>query len=196
MKTPRTAHHAQAVIGALLLLILTLPPLRHFLEQGMQAHMLAQYPLLMLSGALLGSALPEAIARKLSTWNAMGITGLSAVALFMTVLMIPRVLDLALIDGRVEAIKFAALILIGSLVRASWRDAGLIMQAFFLGIILPMTVVVGTLYQSAPLRLCNAYRLDDQQGLGWNLVFLAVTVALVWLFWTTRRLIAAEAAAG
>ncbi len=196
MKAPRTTHPAQAVIGTLLLLILALPPLRYFLEQGMQAHMLAQYPLLMLSGALLGRALPEAIAQKLSTWNAMGITGLSAVALFMMVLMIPRVLDLALIDGRVEAIKFAALIFIGSLVRASWRDAGLIIQAFFLGIILPMMVVVGTLYQSAPLRLCNAYRLDDQQDLGWSLVFLAVTVAIVWLFWTTRRLIAAEAAAG
>lgn len=196
MKAPRTTHPAQSVIGALLLLILTLPAVRHFLEQGMQAHMLAQYPLLMLSGALLGRVLPEAIARKLSTWNAMGITGLSAVALFMTVLMIPRVLDLALVDGRVETIKFAALIFIGSLVRASWRDAGLVIRAFFLGIILPMTVVVGTLYQSAPLRLCNAYRLDDQQDLGWSLVCLAVTVAIVWLFWTTRRLVAAEAAAG
>lgn len=196
MKVPRTTRHAHAVMGALLLLILALPPVRHFLEQGMLAHMLAQYPLLMLSGALLGRAFPEAIARKLSTWNAMGITGLAAVALFMTVLMIPRVLDLALVDGRVEAVKFASLIFIGSLVRASWRDAGLIIQAFFLGIILPMTVSVGTLYQSAPLRLCNAYRLDDQQDLGWSLVCLAVTVAAVWVFRSTRRLIAAEAGEG
>ena len=193
MRQLRTIRPAQGAIGVLLLVILALPPVRHLLEQSMQLHMLVQYPLLILSGALLGRAMPWTIARKLSAWNAMGITGLAAAMLFMTVLMIPRVLDLVLIDVRVEAAKFAALLFVGSLFRASWRDAGIIIQAFFLGGILPMTIVVGTLYQSAPLRLCNAYRLDDQQNLGLILVWLAAVAAAVWLFRTTRLLIAAEA---
>lgn len=192
MKLLHLNHPAHAALGMLLLLILTLAPVRQLLEQGMRLHMLAQYPLLMLSGALLVRVMPETITRTLSTWNAMGITGLTAAMLFTTVLMIPRVLDLALIDGRVEMAKIAALIFIGSVICASWRDAGLVVQAFFLGSILPMTIVVGTLYQNAPLRLCNAYRLDDQQNLGLILVWLAVAAAAIWLFRSARRLIAAE----
>jgi hypothetical protein len=124
----------------------------------------------------------------------MGITGLATAMLFMTVLMIPRVLDLVLVDARVELAKFAALLFVGAIFQASWRSAGTIVQAFFLGGILPMTIVVGTIYQSAPLRLCNAYRLDDQHNLGWNLVWLSAAVAAVWLFRTTRSLMASEAA--
>jgi len=67
-----------------------------------------------------------------------------------------------------------------------------VVQAFFLGGMLPMTIAVGTLYQNAPLRLCNAYRLDDQQALGSHLVVLAVAVAGVWLVRTTRRLMGSE----
>ena len=193
MRWPRITRPAQVAIGALLLLAMALPPVRHLLEQSMQLHMLAQYPLLMLSGALLARGVPEGIARKLATWNAMGITGLAAAMLFTTVLMIPRVLDLVLVDARVETAKFAALLIIGALFQASWRSAGTIVQAFFLGGILPMAIVVGTIYQNAPVRLCNAYRLDDQQNLGWMLVWFSAAVAAVWLFRTTRRLIAAEA---
>lgn len=193
MRAPHITPPAQVTIGMALLLVMSLPPIRHLLEQSMQLHMLAQYPLLMLSGALLARGMPERIARKLSTWNAMGITGLAAAMLFMTVLMIPRVLDLVLVNARVETAKFASLLLIGALFRASWRSAGTIVQAFFLGGILPMMVVVGTIYQSAPLRLCNAYRLDDQHNLGWTLVWLSAVVAAVWLFRTTRHLIASEA---
>lgn len=193
MRWSRISRPSQMAIGAVLLLVLVLPPIRHLLEQSMQLHMLAQYPLLMFSGALLARGVPERIARKLATWNAMGITGLAAAMLFTTVLMIPRVLDLVLVDARVETVKFAALLLIGALFQASWRSAGTIVQAFFLGGLLPMTIVVGTIYQSVPVRLCNAYRLDDQQNLGWILVWFSAAVAAVWLFRTTRHLIASEA---
>jgi hypothetical protein len=61
------------------------------------------------------------------------------------------------------------------------------MQAFFLGNMLPMMGVAGWLYQSAPQRLCNAYRLDDQQGLGQGLIWLSVLIALVWLAYAIQR---------
>jgi Co/Zn/Cd efflux system component len=41
--------------------------------------------------------------------------------------------------------------------------------------------VVGTLYQDSPARLCNAYRLDDQQMLGTSLVAVSVAILAAWL---------------
>ena len=63
----------------------------------------------------------------------------------------------------------------------SWRAAGLVIQAFFIGEIVPMTIIVGSLYQSSPLRLCNAYGLEDQQRLGSAVIWVATAAALVWL---------------
>ena len=188
MKTPRMTTAVQGGLGAVLLALLMLPPLRHALEAGMSLHMLVQYPALMLAGALLGAALPKTIRARLSAWNALGISGLTACALFLAVLMIPRVLDLALVDTRVEFAKVAALLFSGAVLRPSWRAAGLVVQAFFLGNILPMTIIVGTLYQDSPLRLCNAYRLDDQQQLGLALLWAAIAIAIAWLLRAVRRL--------
>lgn len=193
---PVISRTVQAASGALLILILSLPACRETLEGSMQLHMLVQYPLVMFAGVLLALAVPQAVARTLSSWNAMGIAGLTAAMLFMTVLMIPRVVDLALVDARVEAAKFAALLFVGSVLRASWRDAGLVVQAFFLGGILPMAIVVGTLYQDAPLRLCNAYGLDDQRELGWSLVCIGVAIAVIWLVGVARIAIASDVDTG
>jgi uncharacterized membrane protein YqjE len=82
-------------------------------------------------------------------------------------------------------------VLAGAALRLSWRAAGLVVQGFFLGNMLPMTAVVGQLYIDAPLRLCNAYLLDDQARLGQWLIALAVLLALAWLaqvgWWMARR---------
>jgi hypothetical protein len=42
-------------------------------------------------------------------------------------------LDLALLETRVEALKFVALVAAGAVAPASWRAAGPVVQAFFLG---------------------------------------------------------------
>jgi len=192
MKPPRNTRPLRAAFGATALLILAWPPARHLLEDSMRLHMLVQYPLIVLCGALLGQAMPPAATRRLAAWNAMGLAGLVAALLFTSVLMIPRVLDLVLVDLRVEEAKFTALLFVGALLRPSWRAAGRVVQAFFLGSTLPMMVAVGTLYQNAPARLCNAYRLDDQQALGTLLVYLAVAVAVVWLVRTTHEVMRSE----
>lgn len=179
---------AWRLVGGLALLGTTMsPPLRHSLEASMSLHMLAQYPALMLAGALLGAGCPASARRRLSAWNELGITGLAACLLILAVLMIPRVLDLALADPRVEVAKVAGLLFAGALLPASWRAAGRLVQGFFLGNLLPMTIVAGVLYQDSPLRLCNAYRLDDQQQLGFSLVLVASGVALAWLLRVARE---------
>jgi hypothetical protein len=181
MKAPALTPALQAGLGAALLAVLLLPPVRQALEASMARHMLVQYPALMLAGALLATAMSERARQRLAAWNALGLSGLTAVALTLAELMIPRVLDLALVDPAVEAAKVVALVGAGAVLAPSWRAAGRVVQGFFLGNVLPMSVIVGTLYQDSPLRLCNAYRLDDQRQLGLALVWGAGALAAWWL---------------
>ena len=51
-----------------------------------------------------------------------------------------------------------------------------------------MTVVIATLYQDSPIRLCNAYRIDDQQLLGSGLLWLSGALAVGWFVHVARRL--------
>ena len=171
----------RAAMGGLALAALLLPPVRAATESSMTMHMLVQFPLLLLGGGLLAGALPPAGRRWVDRWNQLGMAGLLAAALALALAMVPRLLDLALVDARVEAVKFIVGILAGAALWLSWRAAGPIVQAFFLGNVLPMMAAVGLLYQESTSRVCNAYRLDDQQSLGFALVWLALAVLLAWL---------------
>ena len=179
-----------------LLAVLVFWPGRNFLESSMVRHMLVQYPLLMLCGALLAGGLSAALADRAlvqevpaSSWNAYGMTGLFGTALGLAVLMIPRVLDLALVNPWVEFLKMTILVASGAAIYLSWRPAGWLVQGFFLGQVLPMMAVAGTLYESSPTRVCNAYLLDDQVLLGQLLVWIAAGTALAWLAALFRSLI-------
>ncbi len=158
----------------------------------MATHMLLQFPALIAAGALLASACPASLRRSVARWNVLGIAGLCASAGVLALSMIPRLLDLALVDARVEAAKWAALLLCGVALRLSWRPAGAVVQGFFLGNVLPMTGVVGVLYQDATARLCNSYRLDEQALVGEALVWIAVAAAAAWLVQAAVRSIRAE----
>ena len=177
-----------------LLCLLALPSARHFLEISMTRHMLVQFPLLVLIGFCLASGLPQPWAVWMNRWNSYGITGLFATALTLAVLMIPRVLDLALVDIRAELAKWLALVLCGAIVRLSWQRAGFLVQGFFLGNVLPMTAVVGYLFESSPVRVCNAYLLDDQGRLGQGLVWLTIATSILWFSNLVRTLMQKETA--
>lgn len=181
--------------AAALLLLLALPAARQFLEASMTRHMLLQFPLLALAGFLLAGALPQRWLVRVNRWNGYGITGLFATALMLAILMIPRVLDLALVDGRIELAKWLALVLCGAALRLSWQPAGLLVQGFFLGNVLPMTAVVGYLFESSPVRVCNAYLLDDQERLGQRIVWITAATGIVWFACLVRTLMRREAAA-
>ena len=166
----------------------------------MTLHMLVQYPLLALCGALLAGRLPAGWIKPdrigssaQNDWNAHGMTGLFASAVILAILMIPRVLDLALVSAPAELAKIAALLFCGAAIRLSWQAAGWLVQGFFLGQVLPMTAVVGTLYESSPVRVCNAYLLGDQVLLGQLLVWIAAAVALAWLAGLFRHLMRSDA---
>ena len=176
--------HLAGALGALLLVFMLLPPVRHFTESSMSLHMLLQYPARLCAGARLAAALPRrgsVLQQALQRCNELGLAGLLLAALTMAVLMVPRLLDLALVDARVESLKLLALVCSGAALALSWQRAGTVVQAFFLGNVLPMLAVVGTLYQDSTVRLCNAYLLDDQQTLGQALVWAAAGILALWL---------------
>jgi hypothetical protein len=177
---PRMPPRLAALAALALLALLALPVARRALEASMSTHMLLQYPLLALAGFCLAVALPPRWLTRLQRGNAHGIAGLFASAMMLAILMIPRVLDLALVDGRIALAKSLALVFCGAALRLSWRPAGLMLQGFYLGNVLPMMAVVGNLYASSPVRVCNAYLLDDQARLGQLLIWLSAGVALVW----------------
>lgn len=171
------------------LALLALPPARLLLESSMTLHMLVQFPLLAGAGFLLARAIPATARRRADAWNAHGIAGLLASALVLMVLMIPRVLDLALVDARIEAAKWLALLACGAALQVSWQRAGTLVQGFFLGNVLPMMAAAGQLFQDAPVRLCNAYLLDDQVRLGQGLVVLSILAAAAFIAHVMRRFI-------
>lgn len=162
----------------------------------MSAHMLVQFPLVGLCGFMLAGALPQRGRQCIAKWNAYGIAGLLYTAITLAILMIPRVLDLALVDPRIELAKWLALLTCGAAVRLSWRPAGLLVQGFFLGNTLPMMAVAGQLYEDSPLRLCNAYLLGDQARLGRMLTAIAILVAIAWFAQLVLALMRRDAAAG
>lgn len=177
-----------AAVATVALAVLALAPVRELLESRMTLQMLVQFPLVIVAGWLIARAMPPGWRRHVDRWNAHGIAGLLAAALVLAVLMVPRVLDLALVDARVEAAKGLALVGCGAALQLSWRRAGLLVQGFFLGNVLPMTAAVGLLYEESPLRLCNAYLLDDQARLGQGLVAMAVLVGVAWFAHLLRAL--------
>jgi len=186
----------RAALGLLLAAVLALAPARALLEASMLRHMLVQAPLLLLAGALLASAAGPGLRAALARWNVLGISGLVAAGAVLGLLMVPRVLDLALAEPAVEAAKFALLLLAGAALALSWRPAGLLVQAFFLGNMLPMTAVAGQLYADSPVRVCNAYLLDDQARLGEWLIALACAAAVLWLAQVARSVVLREERTG
>jgi hypothetical protein len=162
--------------AAVLALAVLLPPVRHVLEQGMALHMLLQFPVLVLAGMLLAGQVTPRWRARVAQCNAYGITGLAFVAIAAALAMVPRLLDLALVDMRVEIAKCVVLVLCGMALRLSWRPAGIVVQFFFLGNVLPMMAIAGSLYIETPQRLCNAYRLDEQIWVGQGLTWLAAAL--------------------
>lgn len=181
------------LISSLALLLLLVA--QDYLEASMTRHMLLQFPLLAAVGFGMAFSLSTRWVERINSWNRYGMSGLFITALLLAVLMIPRLLDMALTDWRIELAKYAALLFCGAALALSWRPAGLLLQGFFLGNVLPMMAVVGYLFESSPVRVCNAYLLDDQALLGQALVWIAAVIAIVWLTRLVQLMLLREEAA-
>ncbi len=168
-------------------LVLLWEPLRHWVEATMFRHMLLVIPLLLAAGWYsLGIMGADAI-RAFSRWNALGFPGLLCVSSVLAVWMIPNAMDMAASDLKVDVAKNLSVFVAGMMLALSCAQAGLVIQLFFIGNWLCMTIFVGVLFQSLPTQLCNLYGVGDQVRTGQGLVVYAVIVGTAWGWWAWQQ---------
>jgi hypothetical protein len=162
-------------------LILWLPAIRGGLERDMALHMAVQMPLLIALGVLVAAAARGHEPRWLAAADWLGIPGIVAVVLGTSFWMLPRTLDQAVSDSRVDLVKFLTLpLLVGMPLGLSWRRMPPLGRAFIWANFIPKLGAIGGLYLGAPTRLCAYYRLDQQELAGWTLIAVAVALGLTW----------------
>lgn len=182
-RSPRTRQLA----GIALATIALLPPVAHRLEARMLGHMLVQIPALWLAGALM--VWPAHSRDHVGDrWNVAGVPGLLAASLVLAFWMMPIALDHAVASVAWDVAKALSLFLAGAVGVVSWRRAPLVIQAFFVGNVVWMSIAIGMLYQDDGPRLCNAYLLDDQANTGLALVLFSLLAAGLWAGRTALRL--------
>jgi hypothetical protein len=164
-------------------LLLWLPSVRGALESDMAVHMTVQMPLLIALGLLLSVTAHRYEPRWLATADWLGIPGIVAVVLGTSFWMLPRALDQAVSDQRIDLIKFLSLpLLVGMPLGLSWRRMPSLGRAFIWANFIPKLGAIGGLYLGAPTRLCAYYRLDQQELAGWLLIAVAFALGMTWFF--------------
>ncbi len=158
---------------------LALPPLRAALEAEMALQMTVQLPLLAVVGGMIGQALCPTEPGWLRDADRLGLPGVTLAMFVLAIWMVPRSLDGALADPRVEFAKFVSVpLFIGLPLASSWRRLPGLGKGFLLANFLSMLGTIGSLYLAAPIRLCAYYRLDQQEATGRTLIAIAVAIGL------------------
>lgn len=160
-------------------------------EHDPVTHILLQLPLLALAGVLIAKAVVERRDWRPSPWLEGGLP-LILLALFATAFwMLPRSIDAALVDPRMELAKFVTIpLLIGAPLAIGWPKAHPLLRGFLKAEAVSMLAVLAFLYTHAPVRICNAYLVDDQERLGFGFLMAAILLALLWawpIFWDEKR---------
>ncbi|SDY80040.1 hypothetical protein SAMN05421736_103337 [Evansella caseinilytica] len=169
----------QLIIGALLLLVLALPPVRHLLESIMIVHMHMQMPLLVVAGFLTAKYMQEKLPGFFKKWNRNGLPGILLFVIIMVYWTLPRTMDEALTVPAVEIFKYVSLpFLAGVPLRDSWKKLSVSgKNTVFTGFTM-LFFGMGWLYIKSPEQLCNNYLLVEQLTLGWGFVTMAVCMVV------------------
>ncbi len=161
---------------------LSLAPMRSWLEASMTLHMLVQMPLLALAGFVAVGALPRHRRSALHRFAGGSLPLALAAMLASSYWMLPRALDVALVDSWAEFAKFASLpLLVGAPLALAWERLGPIGRGFIWTNFFSMLAMLGWLYIAAPVRVCNSYLVGEQAVAGWSMVYLAIALFIGWL---------------
>lgn len=174
------------------ILLVILAAARPWLESTMARHMTVEFPLLIAIGCLAAHLAGTQLTRSMQSWNANGVPAILSGFLIVMFWMLPVAVDLAVLNSFVATMKILSLVAAGLLVGASWRMAGMVVQAFFLLNTVWMTATVGLLYQEAPQQLCSVYLNDEQNAAGTGMVLLAVAILVFWLWRVLYQLMAID----
>lgn len=187
LRPPRSAW-----AGAILWVILALPPVRRGLEASLTSQVLAQIPLLALAGALIARVARRPLKASLSRWNGGGIPGLLLASIAGMTWMLPRLMDASVNEPGYALAKFLSVpLLVGVPAALSWPGAAFVTRGVILLEVVATSFRLGWLYLVSPERLCSNYLLGDQQRLGKLLVAVGATLALIlaWqLIWGRIRI--------
>ncbi|MCC6484015.1 MAG: hypothetical protein IT209_04130 [Armatimonadetes bacterium] len=171
---------SSALAGAVLWVILALPPVRHVLESELTPQVLVQIPLLALAGALLARLFSRRLDTVMRLWNDGGIPGLLLASVAGMTWMLPRLMDASINEEGYALAKFLTVpLLVGVPVALSWPKSGFVTRGVLLLEVVATAFRMGWLYLVSPERLCSNYLLGDQQRLGKLLVAIGVVIALV-----------------
>ncbi|MCC7281765.1 MAG: hypothetical protein IT556_05235 [Acetobacteraceae bacterium] len=185
-------------LGIALALLLPAVLLGGLLKGSLIAHLLVQFPALVIAGVLLGAstARREARAGAPTTASAATTEGVAAILLAgfcLAFWMLPRWVDAAVLDPWADGAKIASLVLLAGVPLGwGWRRVGPLARAVVWANATSMLLVMGMLYVTFPQRLCNTYLVDQQVALGWAVLTLALALAASGAI----RALAGEAIAG
>lgn len=154
---------------------------RQLLERDPVTHVLVQLPLLIAAGWQVGRAFAENVTWRSSDWNRGGLPLLILAVFTLAYWMLPRAIDGALTDPWQEALKFVSLpLLVGLPLAFAWPRAHGLVRGFLQAHAVSMLGVLAFLYTHAPIRICNAYLIDDQVRLGVGFLCAALGLAALW----------------
>ena len=157
---------------ALFVIALMLSP---FIRLDPLLHVLLQLPLLGVSGWL--------AFRQVRAKPGYALPLLFVVLTTLAYWMLPRSIDLALADWRVDLLKLASLpLLVGAPLAMAWPGLHPILRGLLKAQTISMLGVLGFLYTHAPVRICNAYLVSDQERLGQGFLAAALLLAVCWSF--------------
>jgi len=152
---------------------------RDFLERSPVTHMLFQLPLLAWAGYLI---VPKG-ALATSSMNQGGWAALLVVLFTTAIWMLPRSIDAAVTSPTIDLIKFITIpIGFGAALAIGWPNAHPILRGFIKAQTLSMLLVLAFLYTHSPVRICNAYLVNDQERLGYGFLIAAILLAIIWVF--------------
>jgi hypothetical protein len=176
---PKTRNYLAGLV-LLVALSLSMWPLRAVIISDMFWHMDIQIPLLIAVGVLM-QITPSVISKKLSRLNAFGLSSFIASQMILAFWMLPISIDRAIIYWEYDLAKIISLIICGWLMQISFRKTTLVIEVFFVGYFLAMMLWVGLYYLYSDVRLCNVYSQASQQYAGGGIIFIGVTLSLVWV---------------
>jgi len=154
---------------------------RQPLESHAVSHILVQLPLLAWCGWEIVNTTSAGQSLKTRSWNQDGVAPLLVALFFIFFWMLPKSIDAALTNSSMEVFKFITLpIGVGSALALGWCRAHPILKGFLKANAISMLVVLAFLYTHAPVRICNAYLIVDQEQLGYGFLLAAIGLAILW----------------
>lgn len=172
-----------AAIG-LVWLILWLNPLSvKWLESSMVGYMLVQIPGLIAGGYFIGKLLSFRFPEWGKDFNPGGVPGLLIAIFTIAYWILPRSVDAAINNTIVDVVKCISLPLIAGVpLTRSWRKLNSHVKGFVWANLVAMLFVMGWLYLSAPVRVCNNFLQRQQNLLGEAMLIVGFIIALYFVF--------------